>query len=158
MRFQFDQDLLHCLNTVTRVLLETERNQLRDPFGSVAPDFGNRAWVILENRDHQGRRRSALDQFHRDKSQSFDFFRGMNRNDVRMIERSHRARLARESSQTVRIVRYVFRKDLEGDVPPQAWIVSSIHHPHAAGAQRSANLVGAYVGSVGKSHGEWSLA
>ncbi len=67
----------------------------------------------------------------------------IDREHVRMGERSDRSRLMLEPKQTIGIGAECDRKDFDGDIATEAWVTRPIDLTHAACAERREDFVGA---------------
>jgi hypothetical protein len=72
--------------------------------------------------------------------------------DMRVIERGQDLGLTPKSGDTIRIVREGRRQDLQGDVPAESGVFRSIDLPHAAGTERSQDLVSSEPGAGVERH------
>ena len=79
--------------------------------------------------------RLTVDELEREKRHAVRFLDGMDRDDVRMIERGRGARLALEALAAIGIERKLAREHFERDVPLQPGVVGEIDLAHAAGAK-----------------------
>jgi peroxiredoxin len=91
-------------------------------------------------------------QFHHQRADSAIFFEPVDRRNIRMIERCQHLRLALQSRQSIGVVEERRGKRLDGDVAIQSRIARAIDFAHAAGAQRSGDLIGAESSSNRESH------
>jgi hypothetical protein len=95
--------------------------------------------------------RHALDKF---ENQHLDagsvFFETVNLRDVRVVERREYLRFATETRPAIGVVAQHGAKHLQRDITVQSRIASAIDLPHAAGAQRRDDLVGADPGTGGQ--------
>lgn len=66
-----------------------------------------------------------------------------NGENIGMVERGHSARLLFEAAQAVGFEGKKLRENLQRDLALEARISGAIHFPHAAGAKRGLNLIGA---------------
>ena len=89
--------------------------------------------------------RLALDELHRDVGQRARGADLIDRDDVRMVERRHRARFLLESPDAIRLGGQRLGQDLQRHVPVEPSIVGAIDLTHPAGAQVAAHLVVAEV-------------
>ncbi len=78
--------------------------------------------------------------------------RVVDREDVRMVERRDRARLAVEPMEAVGVVRRRVGQQLQGDLAPQTRVAGAVDLAHAALSERSEDLVGAELFSGGQGH------
>ena len=74
----------------------------------------------------------------------------VNRQDVRMRERGHRAGLALEARERVRVGGHGRRHDLDGDVAFEPRVARPVDLAHAAGADGGQNLVRTETGTGSK--------
>jgi hypothetical protein len=85
--------------------------------------------------------RLSFDKFHGQEERSVCLFDRINRDDVGMIERRHRACFAPESRQRIGIVRHSLRQQFQRHVAPQLGIRSPVHFAHSAGSDGGNDLV-----------------
>jgi hypothetical protein len=72
--------------------------------------------------------------------------------DVRMVERSDRARLLLEPPQALGIARNVGRQHLDGHIATETQIARAVDLAHPASAERRENLVRAEPGTRAETH------
>jgi hypothetical protein len=104
---------------------EVEQASCRE---GTAVDFVAQPTAIQQFRDDEGRARTDADI--------------VNSQDVRMIEAAGGTRFFKEPAAPYPVPGDLRRKDLEGDLAIEPGIPGSIHFTHAAGTQRSKDLVG----------------
>ena len=115
---------------------------------------------LHDARDRQPARRHlpiqamALDQLHRQEPDAVLVFDRVERDDIRVVEAGHGARLVLEARQAFGVRRHVGRQHLERDVATEAAVAGAVHFAHAARAERGDDLVFPESGSRGKCHGE----
>ena len=92
---------------------------------------------IIERGLHPQRavKRFALHQLQHEAIHIAGFFDAVNRGNVRMIQRSERARLAAKPRQPLGVPRELVRQNLDGNIASQLVIVRAVHLSHSAGAQ-----------------------
>jgi hypothetical protein len=69
-----------------------------------------------------------------------------------VVQRGNRAGLALEPLQELRIDHELRRHRLQGHHPAEASVLGAVDHRHAAGAERSDDLVRAEAGTGGQVH------
>ena len=79
----------------------------------------------------------------------------VDRQDIRVIQRSRRARFLLEPTQSLGIAGEGGRQDLDRHVTPQTGIARSIHLAHPAGADERDNFVDAEPHAGNQRHREW---
>jgi hypothetical protein len=87
--------------------------------------------------------RRALDPLHDQEEASVELLDGMDGDDVRVVERSERVRLALEAAAGALVVAQVVGEELEDDPPLQARVERQQEAAHAAALQLLENPVGA---------------
>ena len=97
-------------------------------------------------------RPSPLDQLHRQEPDAVLILDRIERDDIRVVEAGHGARLVFESRQAFGVRGHVGRQHLERDVTTEAAIARTVHLAHAARAERGDDLVLTEPGSRGKEH------
>jgi hypothetical protein len=75
------------------------------------------------------------------------------RQDVRVIERRHRPRLALEPQQPLGVARHRLRQHLDRHLAPEPRVASPVHLPHPPGPQQAENLVRPQPRTGGQGHG-----
>ena len=85
--------------------------------------------------------RGAFDQLHHDAADVVGVLDAVDVRDVRVIERGEDLRLAREPRQPLAVAGEAGRQHLDGDVALQAVVARAIDLAHAAGPDRSDDLV-----------------
>ena len=98
----------------------------------------------------------ALDQLHHESGHASALFEPVDARDVGMIQRRERFRFARESRQTVGVVRERVGQDLDRDVAVQLGVASAKDLPHAPFADRRDDFVDAEAGAGGEGQ-RWGL-
>ena len=100
--------------------------------------YGDRQWPVLP--DH-GLERRAGHILHHKVLELVGFFDGVDRDDVRMIEGSHRDRFAMEALDHARGEHEAWRHDLDRDTPVELDLAREKHSGHAAEAEGAADFV-----------------
>ena len=95
-----------------------------------------------------------LDQLHRQKMDALTlarcgFLNREDRDDVLVIDRGERLRLASKAFEPRAVARDVGGKHLDRHVAPQPRIARAIHLAHAAGAQQREDFVGSEASAGG---------
>ncbi len=83
----------------------------------------------------------ALDEFHRKKVEAVGFLNGVERDDVRVVERCNGAGFALEACEPLGIARHVGGQYLESNFATQLRVRRAVHLAHAARANRGGDLV-----------------
>jgi hypothetical protein len=84
----------------------------------------------------------SLDELHREQPHSAHFLDRENCDDIGMIDRRERLRLAFESRQAFGIRRHGIRQDLDRDLAAELYVARLVHLSHPARAERGEDLVG----------------
>ena len=116
------------------------------------PDRQNAFERQAARRQHSGERPS-LDQLHREEDGRARVFDGMDSDDVRVVERGHGERLAREALAAIGIRGRDVGQHLEGDLALQPRIARPIDLSHPAGAEQRHDFVRTEPGARVKRHG-----
>ncbi len=85
--------------------------------------------------------RTALDIGHLDSPLLLDLRQGMDGHDVGVVQSGDRTRFLQKALFKLRRRRYQSIKHLQRHQPRQYRIFRQIHHPHAAAAKKSANMI-----------------
>ncbi len=91
--------------------------------------------------------RLSLDELHDQEVRAVALADIVHGADVRVIERRDRPCLATEPRQSFRVGGKLLGENLDGHPAPQASVLGEVHLPHAAGAERFDDLVGAQPSS-----------
>ena len=78
-------------------------------------------------------KRFALDELHREEGDTVALLDGIDRDDVRMVERGNGSGFPLESGKTFRIARHRWSEHLQGDCATELRVERAIHLTHAAG-------------------------
>jgi hypothetical protein len=87
-----------------------------------------------------GERRS-FHQFEHQRAAGVDRFHGVDRGDVRMVERGEHAGFAFEAREPVRIAEERGGQHLDRDLAPEMRVAGAVHLAHASGAQQAQDRV-----------------
>ena len=98
------------------------------------------------------RERLPLDQFEHQRMRGAAVFEPIDRGDARMIERGEHLRFPAKSRQPVGIGDDGGRQNLQRDVAIEPGVASAIHLAHAAGAEKTNDVVGTEAGAGGQCH------
>jgi hypothetical protein len=85
------------------------------------------------------------DEPHREVQHSAHLAGVVDRDDVRVVERSRQARLPEEAVAEARALGEVRRQELEGDHPAEVLVLGAVHDAHATPAEFADEPVGAEV-------------
>ena len=85
----------------------------------------------------------ALDQLHRQEPDAVLVLDRIERDDIRVVEAGHGARLVLESRQAFGVRGHVGGQHLERDVTTEAAVARTVHLAHAACAERGDDLIAA---------------
>ena len=96
----------------------------------------------------------ALDQLHRQESDAVLILDRIERDDIRVVEGRHDARLVFEARQAFGVGGHVRRQHLERDVTTEAPVARTVHLAHPARAEPGDDLVFAESGPRGNEHRE----
>ena len=119
---------------------------------------GERGGNLDEPRDRQRSlgddevERPALDELHGQEVDAARLLHRVDRHDVRVVQRGHRAGLALESLEPFRARRHLRRQHLESHVAAELRVPRAVHLSHPARADRREDLVGPEAGAGRKCH------
>ena len=88
--------------------------------------------------------RLPVDELHCQKVNAVDLVDGVDRDDVRMIQRRYGARLALESRQAIGVASHLGREHLQRDGAAECGVGRAKHLAHSASAQLGEDLVATY--------------
>ena len=104
---------------------------------------GNRDRVVERHRPFGEPigQRLPVDELHYQRAAGGRFFEAVNLGDVGMVERGQHLRFAPEARESIGICGEQIRQQLQRNVAPQLRIAGAIHLAHAAGTERSDNVI-----------------